>query len=693
MMITSGYTGFVLENGRLRLTSRSSAELGRYFVTEVRDGDQWRYASDTPCRPVDALRADNLDQDTDRMILAGNSLHLRWRSEIRPRASGFQVETLLTVRQPTTLNPSMILWIGSLDNMDDRQAHTWRQTVLRGPTVNQGGLAGNDLPACYLYDHANRLETICYFDPEMLGWVPGRLYELRAGEVFVYRPTPRYGLGLHPATPETTFALQPGEYRLVWWFTQRPRADIPSNWEAQRALVDAVTPLLDPVPTIMTDTPGWDQMANRTLLDLQDDACWINVAGYLSLRAYVKGSSALKRDEARGFELMTLLDVAWPLLLWRNATADPARRSLADQLYAKLYPNLQSFYRPAEQFITNGFPARAGDTFMDTWYFLENALIKWPWVAYLTQDVALRDMFFVALQGATQLAHNTNYLFPLFADASDWQPRNSLLNASVGGLYAAGHIIAHQLDADPVHLAEAKAALRTLRQLPPHQLTHEPQQLTFAAAAARYLRRIDPQWADTATDFIYLLLRIGYWGKDPVATFYDPRGMFQACASLAYPAYKENVESLIAWPELISDSIGPTSLMASFANLQRCHNYAFFDPWLPQSVRRGPCPYVPYEDLATAEFPHTAELGKELYGAGEVFWSALLFDTFGHADDPLILCLSLDVPCLELRSVFSATKPRFLLYNPTAEPRSFGLHLSTGESSPQTLDAHSFRLA
>ena len=106
--------------------------------------------------------------------------------------------------------------------------------------------------------------------------------------------------------------------------------------------------------------------------------------------------------------------------------------------------------------------------------------------------------------------------------------------------------------------------------------------------------------------------------------------------------------------------------MAAFANLQRQHNYAFFDPYLPEALRRGPCAYIPYEDLATAEFAHTAELGKELYGAGEVFWSALLFDALVTVDQPDVLCLALDIPCAELRRV--PTARRVLLYNPTSRP-------------------------
>jgi hypothetical protein len=162
---------------------------------------------------------------------------------------------------------------------------------------------------------------------------------------------------------------------------------------------------------------------------------------------------------------------------------------------------------------------------------------------------------------------------------------------------------------------------------------------------------------------------MGYWGKDPAVPFYDPRGMFQACASLCYPAFKENVEVLIAWPELLRAGVEPKGLMAAFANLQRCHNYAFFDPYLSAELRRGPCPYIPYEDLATAEFTHTAKLGKELYGAGEVFWSALLFDVSGTVSDPGLLCLSLDVPCLELHSIPPPGQRHYLVYNSYPEER------------------------
>jgi len=627
--------------------------------------------------------------------LTGETQSHAWITHILPVANGFWLNTTLTVAETIALNPSMILWLGKLDNLNDRQAHTWRQTVLRAPTMNQQGLPGNDLMACYLYDHEQSLETICYYPASAFTWAPSRFYSFTARDVLQYHPEARYGLGLIPNSPDVNFTFTPGEYQFRWWFTQSARTTIPSTWEAQRRLIAAITPLLDVVPHQPINLeperplliPPWPDFARNTLIDLQNDACWTAPFAADSpiqgLRAYVRGSSAVARDEASGFELMTQLDVLWPLMLWREVSGEKK----ADLLIERLLETLPHFDRPQFNFVANGFPLRDGDSFMDTWYFLENALIKLPWIAYLTGDAALKAMFFRALEGAKTLAKHTDYLFPLFADASDWSGRNSLLNVGVGGLYAAGCVIAHQLsaDAEASYLQEAAHALNVLRQLPPHQLTHEPQQLSFGSAAANYLANVGlgEDWRIFAGDLVRLSLRMGYWDSDPATPFYDPRGMFQACASLCYPAYKENVETIQAWPELLRDETHhaafPTELMAAFANLQRCHNYKFFDAWLPTDLRRGPCPAIPYEDLATAEFTHTAKLGKELYGAGEVFWSALMFAAdmdvrWGALD---ILCLWLDVPCVELRRPASNNR-RFLLYNPLPSAREIDLYKRDG---------------
>ena len=584
-----------------------------------------------------------------------------WTARSTPAGGGEWHEVVLSTERDLHFNPAMIMWLGTLDNMNDRQAHTWRQTILRAPTVNQNGLGGNDLAAGYLYDHEQRTETIIYFPADSLSWSPHRFYELTLKEVLEYRPIPRYGIGLIPSTPASTFTFAPGKHSFRVWVYQKPCDEVPSPWEAQGRLIAAVAPLLDSAPMLYPDAPTWGQMARGTLADLADDACWVEAGGKRGLRAYVKGSSGVGRDNAKGFELMTQLDVLLPLLHWRNRTGESAADGIIERLLdaVRAYQIIAPF-----DYLPNHYPYTSSDTFMDTWYFYENALIKLPWVAHLTGDSDFKQTFLTALEGGQRLAQNSHYLFPLFADAAGWHSRGSLLNAGVGGMYAAGCVLAEQLTGDPAYLVEASTALNTIHQLPPHQLTHEPQQLSFAAAAAAYLNQ-----PEMAADFVKLSLRMGYWGKDPAVPFYDPRGMFQACASLSYPAYKENVEVIWAWSELLADDqtqrLLPAPLLAGFANLQRCHNYAFFDAFLPEAMRRGPCAYVPYEDLATAEFTHTAVLGKEIYGAGEVFWSALLFERPAFLENlpDDVLIFALDVPCLRLNTASSGSR-RWLVYNP-----------------------------
>jgi hypothetical protein len=639
-----------------------------HFLAELRTDADWRVTS------LASAAVEGIGQDAPDGAV--------WEEQTWAQAGGVWIEATLRVSEPVTLDPSMILWLGELDHLDDRQAHTWRQTILRAPTTNQAGLGGNDLPAGYLYDHSRRVATMLYFPPDSLAWADTRLLEFTLSEVLQYRPQARYGFGLvlNPSTPPLRF--EAGTHQFRWWITQQQVENgPPTPWQAQRALLDAITPLLHTEPTIQADAPGWSRMAQGTAGDLENPACWIEAQGVRGLRAYVRGSSSVGRDEPHGFELMTQLDVLHPLLVWQAATSHHSIRGIIDDLRR----TLPHFRLPDFDFVANGFPLRPDATGMDTWYFLENALIKLPWVAALTQDAALIDLFAQAMRGADKLIEQSGGLTPLFADAADWKARGALLNAGAGGLYAAGAVLAAQLLQRPDYLVQAWAVLRRLHRMPPAMLTHEPQQLGYGAAAAGYLA--DHGFGDEARmvagDLVRLSLRMGYWTSDPAVPLYDARGMFQACASLCYPAFKENVETLLMWPALLASpgnhAYLPVELMAAFANLQRCHNYAFFDDWLPANLRRGPCSFVPYEDLATSEFPHTATLGKEVYGAGEVFWSALLFDAHGQVDAPDVLCLSLDVPGLDLFS--SAGRHRFLLYNPASESRVVRLSAETGARS------------
>ncbi|MFN8447363.1 MAG: hypothetical protein U0521_01870 [Anaerolineae bacterium] len=197
----------------------------------VQDADCWSFTArlgdsvTQPSQPLDGLRSDSVGAAT----LGGEGDHFRLETQIAPLAGGFMLETTLRADATVELSPAMILWLGALDNMDDRQAHTWRQTIVRAPTTNQQGLGGNDLPACYLYDHATRTETICYFPPDRFAWAAQRFYDFTMREVMIYRPEGRYGIGLIPNIPTTTFVFPAGEHHFAWWFTQHHRETVPTH--------------------------------------------------------------------------------------------------------------------------------------------------------------------------------------------------------------------------------------------------------------------------------------------------------------------------------------------------------------------------------------------------------------------------------------------------------------------------------
>ncbi|MDQ2743111.1 MAG: hypothetical protein M3Z66_12565, partial [Chloroflexota bacterium] len=144
-------------------------------------------------------------------------------------------------------------------------------------------------------------------------------------------------------------------------------------------------------------------------------------------------------------------------------------------------------------------------------------------------------------------------------------------------------------------------------------------------------------------------------------------GMFQACASLLYPAFKENVESILPWPQLLRSGIGDASLLLRILDSQRRNNGAYFD-----AIRggEGVGRFIPYENLGTVELPQEGQIGKEIYGAGEVFWLYLLFEALGRADDPDILVCSLDLPDLGTLAHFPPHSRRFMLFNSAASART-----------------------
>ncbi|MFN8562051.1 MAG: hypothetical protein U0703_10615 [Anaerolineae bacterium] len=274
-----------------------------------------------------------------------------------------------------------------------------------------------------------------------------------------------------------------------------------------------------------------------------------------------------------------------------------------------------------------------------------NALIKLPWVAYLTGDDSLKRLFFTALGGARKLAHNTNYLFPLFADAADWSPRHSLLNVSVGehalGCMPASHQLKASSDSSD-YLGKGGDGTADHAQLPPSPVDPRAAAVIIRGcrcqlSLARRLRAA-ARLARHRGRFLHTVLRMGYWGRDAAVPFYDPRGMFQACASLCCPAYRRTSRRFCPGRSCSPTEIAPAPLLASFANFAAPAPVRLLRPVsTPEHLRRGPCRPHPLRGFGDGGI-RFRQAGQRALRRGRGVLGALLFDALASTEDPDILC-------------------------------------------------------
>ncbi|MDI7246112.1 MAG: hypothetical protein QME92_01380 [Bacillota bacterium] len=702
------------------------------------------------------------------------------------------LERPLVLQPSPSIEPEIVLWMSEYATMNERQNHEWRRVVISNPTRNCTGVRGNDFPAVYCYDPVRRAEVVLYFDMTCMTWMSranlARFEDCLCSSKLDGARKERFGVGLW-ADHYHGRIFPAGDHVFRYSIYQRHRQDIPSQWDALATLIDSTSLLLggDEKPELGPRSQerrsghvphgSWAEVAGAALDELMHDpACQTEVEGVWGHPAYVRSSSR-QWAEPRSFELMTQADVLWPLLHYARASepgrsaaaseeaAAPVRRgepasclqypcegdpgpdasrgvsaspdSAVTEYLRRLTATLPHFFREDIGFIGNNYPHTRGQEKVDTWYFFENGLIKWPWIVHLLEmsqaaqktheravqqaaqqmppspcalhaphapraphtpntpqtwqapqasqilqeshrlappaaDTAkLADMFMTAFEGARRYAHNVRHVFPLFYDPATGMPVDSGTNYSVAGLYAYGAVLAFRLSGREEFLGEARDALLTMTRLPLDLLYHEPQQFAFGALAAFELSSLlgDPSLARISHDLIRAELRMLYWYDDLARSrgAYHTRGLFQACASILYPAFKENVESVLPWLPLLKEG-GFNPALLRVLDLQRRNNFYHFDPFLPESERTGAvCPHIPYENIGTLELPDsTGYVGKEIYGAGEVLWLYLMFEAFARASDPSITTVYLDLLDWD-RPFMDEDAPRsVLVYNPTS---------------------------
>jgi hypothetical protein len=385
----------------------------------------------------------------------------------------------------------------------------------------------------------------------------------------------------------------------------------------------------------------------------------VEAGGHIALSAYVKESSKLWKQPANNFELMTLADVLWPSLLYLRLHPSSAIEAECKQFV----DDLPGFYHADTHSLSNDF-IRPPNERADSWYPFENGLIKYPMIGSLAASEEVKSHFLDAFGTAEKMAHEYDYLFPIYYEVWTLKGQGAGTNYAVGGLYAWAALIANRLTGGERYRAEARQAIHVLSTVPADRLFHEPQELAYGALAAAELGMVTE-----AKYILYQQLRMFYWYSDPSQQTHDIRGMAQAAASILYPAFKENVEAILPWTGIMKRGIVIEGLLR-FMDQQRRNNFGFFEK-CSEDRRNVAMGFIPFENLGTLELGgQTGNVGKEIYGAGECIWMYLMFEALGRVSDRELMMVNLDLLDTYDANQFPPRQLNFVLYNPTAEARS-----------------------
>ncbi|PYX36561.1 MAG: hypothetical protein DMG81_15855, partial [Acidobacteria bacterium] len=677
-----------IENGDQQL--RVSAE-GKIFSFQnfLRVGNEWHPSTlpgtslvTGPSFPLSASGISksgsilNCEGSATAEDFIGKSFAYRWEANISTQNPGgdcpwFRFRTKLNLprdiklRQGSQVEPQIVIWLTRNSTLMEGQSGSWRRVLLQQPTRNSLGAWGNDLPALYLLDQNVGIETMMFFDISDMAWMGIK----NLPRFLVYRcssisridtdGTQRMGVGLI-AEQATGNVLPAGEVRFTYWLLQRPMTSLLTEQQAVTRWMEALLPLFEEKLVWPRCATTWKQFAMGSATNLGDTTrTQVEVNGHTGLRAYVKETSQLWKQPDNNFELMTVADVLWPSILYQQLHPFPNLERDCQNLIA----DLPGFYHADTHSISNDYVRPANER-ADSWYPFENSLIKYPMIGSLVASEAVKRNFLDAFQSATKMAHQYEYLFPIYYQVATLQAEGAGTNYAVGGLYAWAAILAHRLTGDASYREEAHRAIRVLHTVTSERLFHEPQELAYGALAAAEL-----ELQDEAKYLLYEQLRMFYWFSDPSQQNHDIRGMVQAAASILYPAFKENVEAILPWTGIMKRGIVFEGLLR-FMDQQRHNNFSFFEN-CSADREKIEMAFIPFENLGTLELGgQTGNVGKEIYGTGECLWMYLMFEALGQVKDRELMLVNLDLLDVLDAKQFPPRQLNFILYNPTAEDRS-----------------------
>lgn len=503
--------------------------------------------------------------------------------------------------------------IGEYEPLVERQYDIWHRLVIAGPTRSDAGVQSNDFPGLYVYEPRSRLSHFLVFGGEIDWGATECGLVTRDGATYAGFSTRRSG-GLNGT---------------LHHYTKRETAP-PDRWRALRELVTFACDRLLSTPRSalkMADFSALATQALRTIAD-DDEAINLTVSDVRGLRMYVAGSSQAWNDKTVDhLELMAHTGLLWALVAAEDELLDPTAQLVCDRLI-ELVPR---FFQPDLGVFVNSFPfngdhLQGGNTaaarvegrpMSNVWYHLYNH-VRLLEVVLRRPSIPWRDDLMIAVERTLAIAKTHDALLPLFWWLDDGSPCGGLHDYGAAGLLSWLSLRAYQATRSEAHLRLAEHALHTLHRLPFEHLYGEALMLPRAAASAHHLLELtgDTQWQALREDFTAASLRQMYW-------YGDGTGSFNAVAGMCYPAFMENVQTLVAFEQFRADSSFP---LTDIALRQLAHDSAFFEESRAHSA-------VPIENLSTLEYPFGGLAGQEIYGIGEVFWLARLQRSVVDHDD------------------------------------------------------------
>ncbi|MCA2215456.1 hypothetical protein [Jidongwangia harbinensis] len=475
-----------------------------------------------------------------------------------------------------------------------RQATQWHEVRVSGPVANCTGRNGNSFPGMYYYHPTRKMQWVVMADGPV-DWRECRLDVVPGQGVLE--------LGLFST------GTVGSEVELKVWSSGSDV--VPSQWRALETLVTQSFQL-SPLPTRSGSGPDWMDQAGRCLAALTSERTMHPLARQLGGIAYhsmLDEHRAMYAQPKAYIELICQAGISRALHQAAQRLRLPGAIGISQRLAEHVIPR---FFNPAMGIFENTYAGAGdrsghGDAVVETWYALTSLGDILYLCAAFPENNNLREQATRAVETWLTIGRDVRHIFPLFIDVTTRENRGGRLNIAVSGLYAdvmltAAEMLPHRADEFRVEAAEA---LTVLGRFPVQQMFHQPELLARAAESAF---RLGGPFRQIGADMVHAMLLMQY--RNAVNG-----GLFEGCAGMMYPTFRESVAALVALVSL-GDQL-PHLPVRKIGELGMARCFRFLKNYGTDAV-------LPAEGLATTEMPDGANVGTAVYAAGAVFDLAYL---------------------------------------------------------------------